>query len=358
MIVPPSGNNPGGTYTQTITQTYVIQCINSTTKSSCNTNPPTPNNVVTGTGFGAYSPATNTFVVCNPVFTPSTNQSTSTASGTFENVATNFTSVDPNGNCVKGNPTNAGSACPTPAQVPGAACQSSGGGTGGGPPRYCNPCDGENDPNTCCSPVLVDTTGRGFELTDAQDGVKFDIGADGTPVQMAWTAAGSGVAFLVLPAADGLVHDGRQLFGSGSPQPPSQTPNGFAALAVYDDPKNGGNGNGVIDPGDAIYPLLRLWIDANHDGISQPEELHTLQSLGVTSISLDYSLSRRQDQYGNVFRFKTAIDPKSPDPDHVGRRAYDVFFRTLQPSAALTRMRKQCPAVTTMNGGMPSTGSR
>ncbi|HYL63290.1 MAG TPA: hypothetical protein VE077_11785 [Candidatus Methylomirabilis sp.] len=175
---------------------------------------------------------------------------------------------------------------------------------------------------------------------------------------MAWTQAGSGVAFLVLPAADGLVHDGRQLFGSGSPQPPSQTPNGFAALAQYDLPANGGNGNGVIDPGDAIYSSLRLWIDANHDGISQPEELHTLQSLGVTSISLDYSMSRRQDQYGNVFRFKTAIDPKSPDRDRVGRTSYDVFFRTLQPSAALIQMRKQCPQVNPAQAQRQVSGKR
>jgi hypothetical protein len=84
VTVPPSGDNPGGTYTKSITQTYVIQCINSGSNNSCNTNPPTPNNVVIGSGFGAYSPATNTFVVCNPLFTPSTTQSSSTTSGIFD----------------------------------------------------------------------------------------------------------------------------------------------------------------------------------------------------------------------------------------------------------------------------------
>jgi hypothetical protein len=33
----------------------------------------------------------------------------------------------------------------------------------------------------------------------------------------------------------------------------------------------------------------------------QPEELHTLPEMGVVSISLDYSLSMRTDEFGNVF---------------------------------------------------------
>jgi hypothetical protein len=202
-------------------------------------------------------------------------------------------------------------------------------------------CDGAPCPPGCTpkdnwcsgnSPIILDLNGKGFILTSAAGGVKFDISGTGHPIQIGWTAQGVDNAFLALPGADGLVDSGMQLFGNFTPQPPSPDPNGFLALAVYDLPANGGNGDGVIDSGDAIYPHLRLWIDANHDGISQPEELHTLPSLGVISISLHDTLSRRVDQYGNVFRYKAPVDPNDPDPAHVGRTAYDVFFVTLNPS--------------------------
>jgi hypothetical protein len=156
----------------------------------------------------------------------------------------------------------------------------------------------------------------------------FDISGTGHPIQMGWTAAYANNAFLCLPDSDGSCDDGTDLFGNFTPQPPSDNPNGFAALAVYDDPKNGGNGDGIIDSRDAIFSLLRLWIDANHDGISQPGELSTLPSLGVYSISLNYKLSERTDRYGNVFRYRSKVNPNDPDASHVGKTAYDVFFVT------------------------------
>jgi hypothetical protein len=211
------------------------------------------------------------------------------------------------------------------------------------------------------SPILIDVSGNGFQLTSATNGVTFDIAGTGNPIQMGWTAQGAGNAFLALPGADGLVDNGKQLFGNFTPQPPSQNPNGFAALAVYDLPANGGNRNGLIDPGDAIFSSLRLWIDENHDGISQQEELHTLQSLGVTSISLSYKLSERKDQYGNVFRYRAQVNPG--DPSSVGRIAYDVFFVTSPPATTKNLIPwrptpasvQACPVPVQTKGGMLST---
>jgi hypothetical protein len=220
------------------------------------------------------------------------------------------------------------------------SCNPPGGGGGGGPVCYCDP--NNPDPNCCGSPIILDVSGKGFVLTSAQEGVKFDIAGTGHPVQIAWIAQGADNAFLCLPDANGMCDDGKDLFGNFTPQPPSSTPNGFAALAVYDQPANGGNGDGVIDSHDAIFSSLRLWIDANHDGVSQPNEIYTLPQLGIAAISLDYKRDDRTDQYGNVFRYRAKVRSTSDD---VGRWAYDVFFVRLNPASAKLKPNsdKACP---------------
>lgn len=181
------------------------------------------------------------------------------------------------------------------------------------------------------SPIIVDTTGKGFHLTSAENGVVFDIAGDGHPDQIAWTAADSGNAFLALDRnGNGRIDSGKELFGNFSPQRKSGHPNGFLALAEFDRPENGGNGDGIIDKRDAVFSHLLLWIDENHDGISQPNELHTLPELGVFSLALRYRDSRRSDEFGNWFRYRAAVNPDPRDGESKdGRWTYDVFFATI-----------------------------
>lgn len=167
-------------------------------------------------------------------------------------------------------------------------------------------------------------------MTSAQNGVLFDIRGDGLPVKLAWTDETSGNAFLALDRnGNGVIDDGKELFGNFTDQPDSFDRSGFAALAVFDLPANGGNGDGVINESDSVWSRLRLWIDKNHDGISQSEELQRLENYQVHSLSLRYRELRRFDQYGNLFRYKAEVNPDQKghqSEENPGRNAYDVFL--------------------------------
>jgi hypothetical protein len=114
------------------------------------------------------------------------------------------------------------------------------------------------------------------------------------------------------------------LFGNVTPQPVSGSRNGFLALAEYDKRANGGNDDRTINSSDEIYASLRLWQDANHDGLSQPEELRPLPALQVAGIELGYREARRRDRYGNEFRYRAKVS--GAEGTRLGRWAYDVLL--------------------------------
>lgn len=176
------------------------------------------------------------------------------------------------------------------------------------------------------TPIIVSLSKNDVRLTSVGEGVRFDLDADGLLDSVAWTAPGSEDGFLVLDRNhNGKIDDGTELFGDAAPQPRSQNPNGFLALAEYDKRAAGGNEDGVISKLDAVFRELRIWVDRNHNGVAEPEELISLDAAGIMDISLEYRIESRVDRFGNRFRYRAKVNQSHPGA--AGVWAWDVFLR-------------------------------
>ncbi|MCP4661831.1 MAG: hypothetical protein GY856_41035 [bacterium] len=187
------------------------------------------------------------------------------------------------------------------------------------------PCEEDWNPRDCGEqdPLIVSLQDRRYLLTDRSGGVVFDVDDDGKAEQVPWTRPGADDAFLVLDRdGNGTIDNGRELFGDITPQHHSDHPNGFLALALFDDALNGGNEDGRIDEGDQIFEHLRLWHDMNHNGHSEADELFSLGAVGIEWFDLDYHHAGRVDQHGNQFRYWA----RSGRSDGTIRTVWNVFL--------------------------------
>ena len=128
-------------------------------------------------------------------------------------------------------------------------------------------------------PIVLDLGAEGISLTDAQNGVSFDIDGDGHAEQTAWTTGEDGILALDLDGS-GKIENGTELispdFDGGNHA------NSIEALATLDS-----NGDSVIDASDSRFSELLVWTDGNHDGVSGEGELHSLADLGIEFIDLN-----------------------------------------------------------------------
>jgi hypothetical protein len=183
-------------------------------------------------------------------------------------------------------------------------------------------------PTPCqTSPVLIDLDNNGFHLAGLTDAVTFDIDGDGVPNRISWTARGTDDAFLVYDRnGNGRIDSGRELFGDSALMRSGETAsNGYEPLAEFDEPAAGGDGDTVLTSADAVWDLLQVWTDTNHNGTSEPDELRTLVAADIVAIETTYQRSNRRDAHGNMYRFRSTAVVERHNHVHPAP-TYDVFF--------------------------------
>jgi hypothetical protein len=128
-------------------------------------------------------------------------------------------------------------------------------------------------------PLVIDLDGDGIEtVSQSVSKAYFDVDGDLFREKTGWLKGDDG--FLVLDGnGNGRVDDISELFGN-------RAEGGFAELAGYDLSASGGNGDGLISAGDAIWSALQVWQDRDGDGLTDSGELGGLDAKGIVSISL------------------------------------------------------------------------
>jgi hypothetical protein len=186
-----------------------------------------------------------------------------------------------------------------------------------------------------CSPLIFDLNGDGLFTTRFEDGpVSFDLSADGTVDLTAWTNPVTEEGILYFDHNhNGRIDGGNELFGDATfLENDERARHGFEALAAYDRAASGGNGDGVISPGDAVWGKLRLWIDRSHDALMTSDENYTLGAASILSISLTYMDWSRTphlvtDTSGNRHLLQGTFLMRSRNGKKVTRAVHDVYFR-------------------------------
>lgn len=153
------------------------------------------------------------------------------------------------------------------------------------------------------SPLVLDLDGDGISLSSPRSGVRFDLNRIGIAVRTGWTWSDDDALLARDLNGNGRIDDGAELFGSATDLTSgARAENGFEALADLDS-----DGDGLITPSDRAWDTLLLWLDANHNGRSEPQELSGLDRSGLDSINLGYVAVSETDPFGNQTRQRSTF---------------------------------------------------
>ena len=180
---------------------------------------------------------------------------------------------------------------------------------------------GQNDMSwdAAITPIVIDLNGDGVH-TIARENFhgSFDLLGTGHAIQTGWVSAQDGL-LAIDSNGNGKIDSISELFGG------NEKGTGFAKLSSFDS-----NGDGVVDARDDRFAELRIWRDANSNGVTDDGELLSMHDAGVSSLTVSYTEVPFLDANNNLHLERssaTLADGKSVDMT-------DVYFNVDAKDAA------------------------
>jgi Ca2+-binding RTX toxin-like protein len=136
-------------------------------------------------------------------------------------------------------------------------------------------------------PVVIDLNGNGISKKTTKEGVYFDLNSDGFIEKTEWIENEDG--FLVRDLNnDGIINNRTELIGDKQLLSNGElSKNGLEVLQDLDK-----NKDGYLDENDEAFSTLKVWKDANGNGVTDEGELYTLQELGIKKLELQSSVNK------------------------------------------------------------------
>ena len=148
------------------------------------------------------------------------------------------------------------------------------------------------------STIILDLDGDGLEVVRAdKNRALFDMNGDGVADDTGWMAGGDGM-LVIDRDGDGQITDLSELSFLSDKADATSAWDGLSAL---DDGKDG-----KLSSADKRFGDLKVWIDANGDGVSQTGELKSLADLGIVEIALRQANTADTARLGHNLVLSTA----------------------------------------------------
>ncbi len=147
----------------------------------------------------------------------------------------------------------------------------------------------ENAADSYCTPLIIDLDRNGVATLSDNAGVYFDLNGNGESVQTGWVHPG-----------DGLLALDR-------------------------------NNDHLINQDDIAWSALLVWQDVNSDGISQSDELLSLESIGIVSVELATRPSCFYDDSGNFHKLTSDINWHDGEKSEITDVLFHIHNRETAP---------------------------